>query len=534
MILRKPYAFLIKNFRLFHVVLTLLLAYSIYRTNLILSFFNEYLHATEVMVGANVASGLFNFYLFIVPFIVILFSIILLSVLYNKKKPYLFYILMIVVSLFALGVYNFAYSRVLIMQSNIVDVRTVSLVRDLLGFCLAAQTFAMVISCVRATGFDIRKFNFVKDLQDLQIESVDNEEFEIDVDVDTDMIHRGIRRRFRFIKYVYVENQFMIHMTTLLAIAIICFSIYFSLTVYRKVYRQGDTFATTNFIMRVDRAYITNQDYRGNILLDGEYFVIVDTRIKVNYVSQPFDTYSLDMMAGDEKFRPIVYYKDKMIDLGVNYIEQTITHDFENYIFVFRIPAYLVQSKMVLRYVNDIQLLANDLLPKYIRVALNPDVLGTQKETISYELGQSIDLTNTILNKGTVTLNSYDIASQFIVPYSFCVTDNECIPSIEYVKPSILNKYDKTLLKITGTMELANNTFRQLYDLYDFIDRFGVLKYELDGKMKTQRVLFREITTSRLKDPNTFYIEVLEEVSRADKIILQFKIRDDVFEYRLK
>ena len=136
MVLRKPYAFLIKNFRLFHVILTLLLAYSIYRTNLILSFFNEYLHSTEVMIGANVASGLFNFYLFIVPFVVILFSIILLSVLYNKKKPYLFYVFMILVSLFGLGVYNFAYSKVLIIQSNIVDVRTVSLVRDLLIVCL--------------------------------------------------------------------------------------------------------------------------------------------------------------------------------------------------------------------------------------------------------------------------------------------------------------------------------------------------------------------------------------------------------------
>lgn len=534
MILRKPYAFLIKNFRLFHVILTLLLAYSIYRTNLILSFFNEYLNAIEVIVGANVASGLFNLYLFLVPFVVILFSIILLAVLYNKKKPYFFYVLIILVSLFQLGIYNYAYSTVLVIQSTVVDVRTISLVRDLLMVCLGAQTLAMVISCVRATGFDIRKFNFVKDLQDLQIESADNEEFEVDVEVDTDMIHRGIRRRLRYIKYAYVENQFMIHMVSLLVIAISCFAIYFSLTVYQKVYKQADTFATKNFVMHVEDVYVTNQDYHGNILSADEYFVVVNTGIKTNSKSQPFDTYSLDLAIDGQKFRPIVTYKDRMIDLGVNYIEQSITHSFENYIFVFKIPTSLIHSEMTLRYVDDIQLLANDLLPKYIRVALEPQILGTKKEAVTYTLGQTIELSGTIMKSGNVTLTGYEIASQFVVPYRFCVTSSECIDSVEYVKPSILNKYDKVLMKITGTMELASSGFRQLYDLYDLIDRFGVLKYEINGQEKTQEVLFREVKTSRVKDNTTFYIEVLEEVSRADHIRLQLQFRDDVFEYVLK
>ena len=42
MILKKPYAFLIKNFRLIHLILTIPLIYITYKTTAVSNFFREY------------------------------------------------------------------------------------------------------------------------------------------------------------------------------------------------------------------------------------------------------------------------------------------------------------------------------------------------------------------------------------------------------------------------------------------------------------------------------------------------------------
>ena len=43
MVLRKPYAFLIKKFRLIHLVLSFLIGFILYRSVLIVKFFIEYI-----------------------------------------------------------------------------------------------------------------------------------------------------------------------------------------------------------------------------------------------------------------------------------------------------------------------------------------------------------------------------------------------------------------------------------------------------------------------------------------------------------
>ena len=60
MILRKPYAFIIKYFKVIHFLLTLLIAYLIYRTNLVLSFVSNYISSNTSVIGQNLTENLFN------------------------------------------------------------------------------------------------------------------------------------------------------------------------------------------------------------------------------------------------------------------------------------------------------------------------------------------------------------------------------------------------------------------------------------------------------------------------------------------
>ena len=71
MILKKPYAFLIRYFKLIHTVLLILMIYLLYRTNVILNFFQEYISADKIITGKDFTGELFSQWMFTLPFIII-------------------------------------------------------------------------------------------------------------------------------------------------------------------------------------------------------------------------------------------------------------------------------------------------------------------------------------------------------------------------------------------------------------------------------------------------------------------------------
>ena len=48
---------------------------------------------------------------------------------------------------------------------------------------------------IRGLGFDIKKFNFNKDVQELNLSQEDMEEVEVNVGIDTTNILRGVRKQ---------------------------------------------------------------------------------------------------------------------------------------------------------------------------------------------------------------------------------------------------------------------------------------------------------------------------------------------------
>ena len=60
MILRKPYAILIKNFKLIHFIMALMMGFLFYKTSSILSFLNDYLSSVATTIIHEVTSSLFS------------------------------------------------------------------------------------------------------------------------------------------------------------------------------------------------------------------------------------------------------------------------------------------------------------------------------------------------------------------------------------------------------------------------------------------------------------------------------------------
>ena len=93
MILRKPYAFFIKYFRVINLIMAVLMCFLVYRSFKIGSFLSDYLtDYSKASTDFNL-SNYINIYSFILVLVVIILITSVLSVLFIKKKPKKLYII---------------------------------------------------------------------------------------------------------------------------------------------------------------------------------------------------------------------------------------------------------------------------------------------------------------------------------------------------------------------------------------------------------------------------------------------------------
>ena len=112
--------------------------------------------------------------------------------------------------------YNYTYNLIGRMEENIISIRVVKLARDFMIIVFVIEFITAIRTFIYSTGFDIRKFNFGEDLAELEATEEDREEFEVDFEVDVNKAHRHVRKRTRFIRYIYIENKFLIDLGLLI------------------------------------------------------------------------------------------------------------------------------------------------------------------------------------------------------------------------------------------------------------------------------------------------------------------------------
>ena len=92
MVFRKPYGFLIKHFKLIHLILTALYIYLTIKVNSILGYYNRFIAGTASKLDAE---SYITSYYSIVAFIAIVICIIIYALMRYKKKPRTLYLILI-------------------------------------------------------------------------------------------------------------------------------------------------------------------------------------------------------------------------------------------------------------------------------------------------------------------------------------------------------------------------------------------------------------------------------------------------------
>lgn len=532
MILRKPYAFFIKHFKLIHIILAILLGYSIYRTKLLLDFFNEYSINIIDIQGQDLITPLLPFLYQIIALLIIGVSLIVLVVMIVKKKPSLFYIITIVSAIFTFVIIQVAKNILNGLSETILDSRTIMLVRDLITVCFLVQLPIIVITIIRATGFDVRKFDFQTDLKKLEIADEDREEVEVEIKFDTNKSIRGIRRKIRFLKYAYKENKLAFNISfSLIGISLFSFII-FSFISKEKIIEQNTYFYGNNFSINLTDSYLVNTDYKGNLIDIDYYYLILKINIK-NNTSNPLtlDIATTKILIDNYVYTPITKYRDSFFDFGNIYQNEEITNEYQNILLVYEIPKELIKKEIIFSFVDKNTIDKNGTF-KATKVNVNyQDLTGISSSNIT-KLNNDLIFKDSILDDFKINISAFDISDKYKLKYNFCIK-TECFESYEYITPEISGNYDKSLLRIKGTLT-KENSISGIYDLYDFIEKFGTLVYTVDGQRKKHTLNIKEVTSKKLNKDDIFYLEVLDEVKQATNISFIFTIRNKNYEYILK
>ena len=490
MIVRKPFAFLIKHFKAIHLFLFGLLVYVCYKYNGIVSFLRNYISTGN---GRYDAVNYINY----TPIYIILGAILVMIIIYYlmkyKDKPKKLYLFSIIGYIAVIILFIFLFNYLRTFSSSIIEQKTLRLYRDISLMGLIFQYIIIVIMLIRGLGFDIKKFNFSKDIQELNIDLTDNEEVELVMGFDTNKTKFKIRRFFREFRYFIKENILFTGLS-LIVIVIILWIIVANYTSKNKVYKENEYFGV-DFNMLVNGSYLTKEDNSLKKLSVGNSsLLVVKFKISSNHsdVLNP-DNFILSIYG--KTYSPNNKYCSSLKDIGKCYNKIKLTKQEKEYIFVYLVDDNVLNKKIYLKY--DYGYLTNKN-NSVIKVRLNPDNIDDE-ETTTKRINDTLEFNNSIIGDYKLKIEEYNISDNYEI------------------------NADITL------MPTSNNTIIRLKvsEGNDLIDNYALLKYTISGTEYTS-------TMKKLYNDNDYSYYEVNNITYADNIKIVLNSRHNNYEYILK
>jgi len=159
MILKKPYAFFIKNFKLFYLIIFSLAAVLLYRTSIIYSFIKEYVKESPNVIGKELTDSLFVNWSYILIILLIAVNILIIIIMIRKSKPYMFYIVNIILYISVLVVYGISNIVISNLEVMLVEAKITMAIRNILNIIRMLQTISIIFYFVRV--FDATNYRCI-------------------------------------------------------------------------------------------------------------------------------------------------------------------------------------------------------------------------------------------------------------------------------------------------------------------------------------------------------------------------------------
>ena len=512
MIIRKPYAFLIKNFKKIHVFLLILSLYVLYQLVNVNGFVDEFMRLGTYDLFKDPITNHITWLLTVSVILLIIGSLAILFLLNHKKKPWKIYLIPVIEYFFLLLVLSMIKS---FFKSYTTDVETTDLrlAKDLLTIFLVIQLPVIGIYVMRVFGLDIKKFNFNSDQEFLELSEEDREEVEIGVSIDKDSFVRGYKKLLRYFNYFYQEHKFICNSLFGIGLVIIIALIYTSVFVTHKSYKLGQFYNVNGYSFRVNNAYYTDKDYTGNIISKKSNFIVLDLTIKNNSSAR---TVNLDYFHVKNKTKDYItttkIYAKEFQDLGVAYetVKKLKKDETLDCIVIYKVDKSLDKNKFVLYYQES---------SGYLRkIKLKVTDLSKISDPINLNLGDELNV-NFKKDNDTVSFDSYTIGNSFTYSIRECTIDG-----CSY-KKNILNGGDKKILKI----DFGSETWESK-NMIDFLTQYGKLIYKDSNDVEGEIEVVNPI--SKTYYGKTVFIKIPGEVQYKE-LSIDLIVRNKHYVYKL-
>ena len=275
------------------------------------------------------------------------------------------------------------------------------------------------------------------------------------------------------------------------------------------------------FDFRINNTILLNQNFNGDKITDN-YLVVVNMSLKSNLKNVYLFLKDFSLDVGEASFHIQNKYELDLVDIGITYDENVLDSDFKNYIFVFEIPEKYIKSELFFVYNAEGE-------KTYIR--LDQQSLVSDGVAMTNKLNDELSFAETLGNI-TFNINSYEIKEKFLINYTYCVSNDDCLVSKEYIKASINQNFDKYVLKLD--VDYFNDSNLGMKNFYDFFEIFGSIYYKIDDVWYLQSSGFEELKSKKIDNMNNVYIGINSNIISASEIKLIFNIRHSKYEYILK
>lgn len=519
MILRKPYAFLIKYFQRINIILLLLVSYVFYKNLKIYQFVKTYLATGIYNSSIDSISNYTNIYVYLAFILILTISFILIYLLRHKDKPYASYVYILISNIitFSFFLYTAHYFTYNVLEGfNLVAVRVV---RDILFISTLPYYPMIFILLIRSIGIDLKNFGFQQDKEFVQINEEDREEVEVQVAFNRDRLIRKIKNRLRYIKYFFLEHKMSLSIVLVLTISLFGYNFYNYFYVKNKVYSMNESFNSNYYRITVKNTYLTDKDFAGNIVSEnGKFFIIAQVQIEnLLNSSRDFDIEKLLLFIDQDYYVPTTKYNVHFSDMGNTYDGKSIKpKETVNYSLIYEVKKPNNKANFLLKYQD---LVTKD--GKLIGVKMKVLDISTFKTKGNYIYPEQASIPINEETTMTFSFDKMEITPTATYRYQFCLP-NSC-PIYE---KTVTAKDGYKILYLRGNF--GNNTTQ---DYLAFLSKYGKIQYSKDGKSYQSNIVF---AVNGNYQGRHIYISIPDNIANADSISFVFTIRTYQYFYNIK
>lgn len=530
MILKKPYAFIIRHFRIIHLMMLACLAYLLIVARDINSLFSS-LQSTNTYIYAGAEEYIVpNVYYIILIFLFLTGAVFWL--LREKKKPTSLYLLLFIYGIIELVAFYFAFDLLSTIQDTIVDPDQLIFGRDISLISMLPNYAFMAICFIRGIGFNLKQFNFSKDIEELEIADIDSAEFEVLIGQNNYKYLRILRRSIREFKYYILENKFAI--TVFIVALILFFSGYgiFYYNQYMKKMDESESTTVDGITYTVRNSYLTAYDYNGSLINEKYKYVVIDmTFFNSSNTTKTIDLDKISLANGSIVYRPTLTKNQKFYDLGMPYNEgETIlSGESKDATLTFEIPKSVNSKNFTLRVQYGLDISGNDVMSRYRNFLINAKQIDENHKNIETNINDPINTDVINKNEFNLTITGYQILDAFNNRYVVCSDIDNCTALSNIIKPSRVSNETMLVIDYNGTMYDDAN-FTKVFNSYNKIfENFCTINYVIFNK--NYKIKAKVVANSDVD--GKIFVTIDRKLINATYISLSFDFRDITYDVPL-